>query len=189
MNNCHPSQAKVPSGAVERRYKHFEWLHARLQKKYSCICVPPLPDRQVHTKYGENAADKRQIKLQQWINRCFHSHSLNAGSVDILCSLGTCCPCGTSSPTRRRISRQCAAVRLTSRTGRMESASQSETNLSVASSSSSFAKMLHARKHRTPLLSSSLIPSDKDIETFSDVVREMSAVVRVLFVRRTSLMI
>ena len=30
---------------VRRRYKHFEWLHAELTKKYAFIAIPPLPPK------------------------------------------------------------------------------------------------------------------------------------------------
>ena len=54
---------------VERRHKHFVWLHDRLTQKYSLICVPPLPDKQFLGKYGENFLDKREYKLRAWLNR------------------------------------------------------------------------------------------------------------------------
>ncbi len=54
---------------VERRHKHFVWLHERLTSKYSCICVPALPDKQFMGKYGETFLIKRQQKLEAWINR------------------------------------------------------------------------------------------------------------------------
>jgi hypothetical protein len=59
-----------PGGAVERRHKHFVWLFERLRDKYSCLCVPPLPDKQFISKYGEDELQKRQQKLQQWLLRC-----------------------------------------------------------------------------------------------------------------------
>ncbi len=41
--------------------------------KYSCICVPPLPDKSYNTKYGETFLEKRRDRLQAWINRvCRH---------------------------------------------------------------------------------------------------------------------
>lgn len=58
------------AGSVERRGKHFEWLHARLQEKYPALCVPPLPDKQYFSQYGETFQAKRIAKLQAWINRC-----------------------------------------------------------------------------------------------------------------------
>eukprot|EP00051_Salpingoeca_urceolata_P010111 m.123265 g.123265 ORF g.123265 m.123265 type:complete len:519 (+) comp16585_c4_seq1:472-2028(+) len=56
-------------GSVERRFKHFIWLHERLHEKYSCLCVPPLPDKQFMSKYGETFVDKRKEKLQAWLDR------------------------------------------------------------------------------------------------------------------------
>jgi len=32
---------------VSRRYKHFDWLHERLEEKFSLIPIPPLPDKQI----------------------------------------------------------------------------------------------------------------------------------------------
>lgn len=36
---------------VSRRYKHFDWLHERLNEKYTFIPIPPLPDKQIQGKY------------------------------------------------------------------------------------------------------------------------------------------
>ena len=38
--------------SVSRRYKHYAWLHDRLEEKFSIHCVPPLPDKQY---YGEGS--------------------------------------------------------------------------------------------------------------------------------------
>lgn len=35
---------------VSRRYKHFDWLHERLEEKYSLIPIPPLPEKQISGK-------------------------------------------------------------------------------------------------------------------------------------------
>lgn len=81
------------SGSVERRHKHFVWLYERLCDKYSCLCVPPLPDKQFFSKFGEEELGKRQQKLQQWLIRvCRHpvlsrdvlslKHFLNHSSSD-----------------------------------------------------------------------------------------------------------
>ena len=32
---------------MSRRYKHFDWLHERLNSKYNFIPLPPLPDKQI----------------------------------------------------------------------------------------------------------------------------------------------
>lgn len=31
---------------VSRRFKHFDWLHERLEAKYALIPIPPLPGKQ-----------------------------------------------------------------------------------------------------------------------------------------------
>ncbi|KAK0079828.1 hypothetical protein PV326_008515, partial [Microctonus aethiopoides] len=38
---------------VSRRYKHFDWLHERLEEKYCFIAIPPLPDKQISGRYDE----------------------------------------------------------------------------------------------------------------------------------------
>jgi len=35
---------------VSRRYKHFDWLYERLNSKYNCVPIPPLPDKQIQGK-------------------------------------------------------------------------------------------------------------------------------------------
>lgn len=32
---------------VSRRYKHFDWLFGRFVEKFTCISIPPLPDKQI----------------------------------------------------------------------------------------------------------------------------------------------
>lgn len=47
----------VPSStnqAVSRRYKHYDWLHSRLEEKFTINSVPPLPDKQYYgMKFNE----------------------------------------------------------------------------------------------------------------------------------------
>eukprot|EP00056_Hartaetosiga_gracilis_P000329 m.37851 g.37851 ORF g.37851 m.37851 type:complete len:601 (+) comp10161_c0_seq2:137-1939(+) len=63
----------APGINVERRFKHFVWLHDRLENKYACICVPPLPGKDYNSKFGETMVDKRQLRLKMWLNRvCRH---------------------------------------------------------------------------------------------------------------------
>ncbi|CAH8487247.1 unnamed protein product [Dicrocoelium dendriticum] len=40
----------LASSHVNRRYKHFDWLHARLTSKFPCICIPPLPEKVITGK-------------------------------------------------------------------------------------------------------------------------------------------
>ncbi|CAH8494468.1 unnamed protein product [Schistosoma turkestanicum] len=69
----------VTQTQVSRRYKHFDWLHARLLSKYPCICIPPLPEKAITGRYEDDFVDERRKWLQQWLTRmCKHpviSHS------------------------------------------------------------------------------------------------------------------
>ncbi|XP_059166546.1 sorting nexin lst-4-like [Physella acuta] len=54
---------------VSRRYKHFDWLHGRLECKFVCIPIPPLPDKAVTGRYEEDFIQERMRQLQAWVNR------------------------------------------------------------------------------------------------------------------------
>jgi len=58
---------------VSRRYKHFDWLHERLNSKFNFIPVPPLPDKQIQGRYEEEFIEHRMNQLQSFVNRmCRH---------------------------------------------------------------------------------------------------------------------
>lgn len=59
----------TPGKQVERRQKHFDWLYDRLTTKYTCLCVPPIPDFKYLSKFGEESATKKTERLQRWIAR------------------------------------------------------------------------------------------------------------------------
>ncbi|XP_021353279.1 sorting nexin lst-4-like isoform X2 [Mizuhopecten yessoensis] len=57
---------------VSRRYKHFDWLHERLEEKFACVPIPPLPDKALSGRSGRYEDDfitERMHLLQLWINR------------------------------------------------------------------------------------------------------------------------
>ena len=55
---------------VCRRYKHFDWLHERLVKKYGMIItIPPLPEKQVTGRFVEDLIEHRRIQLQSFADR------------------------------------------------------------------------------------------------------------------------
>lgn len=67
---------------VSRRYKHFDWLHERLEEKFACIPIPPLPDKAISVgigsisttgmkkgRYEDDFITERMHQLQLWINR------------------------------------------------------------------------------------------------------------------------
>ncbi|XP_069692869.1 sorting nexin lst-4 isoform X2 [Periplaneta americana] len=58
---------------VSRRYKHFDWLHERLEEKFSLIPIPPLPDKQISGRYEEQFIEHRRAQLQAFVNSvCRH---------------------------------------------------------------------------------------------------------------------
>jgi len=58
---------------VSRRYKHFDWLHQRLEEKFTLIPIPPLPDKQISGRYEDSFIEHRMAQLQNWVNRiCRH---------------------------------------------------------------------------------------------------------------------
>jgi len=54
---------------VERRYKQFDWFHGRLEEKFPCFIIPPLPDKAITGKFQEEFIEQRREKLEQWLNR------------------------------------------------------------------------------------------------------------------------
>lgn len=69
------------SKAVSRRYKHYVWLHERLKDKFTTVCVPPLPDKEYISRYGENFLEKRRQKLEMWSNRVARHPVLSCSDV------------------------------------------------------------------------------------------------------------
>ncbi|XP_059489395.1 sorting nexin lst-4 [Neocloeon triangulifer] len=58
---------------VSRRYKHFDWLHERLEEKFCLIPIPPLPDKQISGRYEEQFIEHRRVQLQLFVdNVCRH---------------------------------------------------------------------------------------------------------------------
>ncbi|XP_066582375.1 sorting nexin lst-4 isoform X2 [Prorops nasuta] len=53
---------------VSRRYKHFDWLHDRLEAKYCFVPIPPLPDKQISGRYDEQFIEHRRTQLQEFVD-------------------------------------------------------------------------------------------------------------------------
>lgn len=53
---------------MSRRYKHFDWLHEILEKKYCFITIAPLPDKQISGRYEEQFIEHRRIQLQEFVD-------------------------------------------------------------------------------------------------------------------------
>ncbi|XP_028827123.1 sorting nexin-18b [Denticeps clupeoides] len=77
---------------VHRRYKHFDWLYARLVQKFPVISVPHLPEKQATGRFEEDFISKRRKGLIWWMNhmtshpvlaRCdVFQHFLTCSSTD-----------------------------------------------------------------------------------------------------------
>ncbi|XP_062399190.1 sorting nexin-18a [Sardina pilchardus] len=53
---------------VSRRYKHFDWLYARLVEKFPVISVPHIPEKQATGRFEEDFISKRRKGLIWWMN-------------------------------------------------------------------------------------------------------------------------
>ncbi|XP_055055898.2 sorting nexin-18a [Misgurnus anguillicaudatus] len=53
---------------VNRRYKHFDWLYARLVEKFPVISVPHIPEKQATGRFEEDFISKRKRGLIWWMN-------------------------------------------------------------------------------------------------------------------------
>ncbi|XP_028905968.1 sorting nexin-18 [Ornithorhynchus anatinus] len=60
-----PTHTRV---AVHRRYKHFDWLYARLAEKFPVISVPHLPEKQATGRFEEDFISKRRKGLVWWMD-------------------------------------------------------------------------------------------------------------------------
>ncbi|XP_062873969.1 sorting nexin-18a [Trichomycterus rosablanca] len=60
-----PSNTQTP---VSRRYKHFDWLYARLVEKFPVISVPHIPEKQATGRFEDDFISKRRKGLIWWMN-------------------------------------------------------------------------------------------------------------------------
>ncbi|XP_023676454.1 sorting nexin-18-like [Paramormyrops kingsleyae] len=60
-----PTNTQSP---VYRRYKHFDWLYARLVEKFPVISVPHIPEKQATGRFEEDFISKRRKGLVWWMN-------------------------------------------------------------------------------------------------------------------------
>ncbi|XP_044132169.1 sorting nexin-18 [Bufo gargarizans] len=58
---------------VHRRYKHFDWLYARLLVKFPVISIPRIPEKQATGRFEEDFISKRRKGLLWWMDHmCSH---------------------------------------------------------------------------------------------------------------------
>ncbi|CAL8384337.1 sorting nexin-18 [Gadus morhua] len=73
---------------VNRRYKHFDWLYARLVERFPVISVPHLPEKQATGRFEEDFITKRRKGLIWWMNH-MSSHPV-LGRCDVFQHFLTC---------------------------------------------------------------------------------------------------
>ena len=65
-----------------RRYKHFDWLHEQLTRKYASVCIiPPLPGKQAMGRYEDDFVSDRMSRLQVKYYEKYSYLSYNFSSV------------------------------------------------------------------------------------------------------------
>ncbi|XP_041826792.1 sorting nexin-18-like [Melanotaenia boesemani] len=75
---------------VNRRYKHFDWLYARLVERFPVMSVPHLPEKQATGRFEEDFISKRRKGLIWWMNH-MTSHPVLA-HCDVFQHFLTCGP-------------------------------------------------------------------------------------------------
>lgn len=69
--SLHPRQSSFRvfrCSAPPPRYKHFDWLYARLVERFPVISVPHLPEKQATGRFEEDFIAKRRKGLIWWMN-------------------------------------------------------------------------------------------------------------------------
>lgn len=54
-------------GAVERRYKQFDWLEQRLAEQFPCSLRPSLPEKQASGRFDVAFIERRKELLEAWL--------------------------------------------------------------------------------------------------------------------------
>lgn len=78
---------------VLRRYKHFDWLHEQLTRKYAAVAIiPPLPGKQASGRFDDDFVTDRMSRLQCWSVRMCRHPLMSSASVfqHFLTSSGKC---------------------------------------------------------------------------------------------------
>lgn len=74
-NECIPYDplgGPYPAGAqvtVLRRFTQFEWLHQVLNRHFSALLIPPLPEKQYSGRFASDFIETRRADLEMWMSR------------------------------------------------------------------------------------------------------------------------
>lgn len=67
--------------SVERRFKHFVWLHDQLTRIYPHFNVPQLPGKQVSGRFEHTFIERRRRALQRFLERIARHPVMGASAV------------------------------------------------------------------------------------------------------------
>jgi len=78
--NLYQSQSQKPRTNVMQlylifiyRYKHFDWLAARMKEQFPISLLPRLPEKQQNGRFDENFVNRRKTLLNKWVKEvCRH---------------------------------------------------------------------------------------------------------------------
>ena len=66
---------------VERRYKHFAWLHQRLCEEFPLLVLPSLPEKQLAGRFDDQVVEYRRRHLEIYLNYCTHHPIIGESQV------------------------------------------------------------------------------------------------------------
>jgi len=61
---------------VSRRYRSFDWLRQRLRTEFPDVLVPPLPEKTVLDRFGEDFLEYRRKELERFLKRILEHPAL-----------------------------------------------------------------------------------------------------------------
>ncbi|MEQ2212894.1 Sorting nexin-18 [Xenoophorus captivus] len=64
----YPFTCTIDDPTKQTKYKHFDWLYARLVERFPVISVPHLPEKQATGRFEEDFISKRRKGLIWWMN-------------------------------------------------------------------------------------------------------------------------
>lgn len=66
---------------VDRRFKHFTWLHEQLCRIYPHFLIPPLPGKQVSGRFEDEFVERRRRALERFLDRVAKHPVLGSSAV------------------------------------------------------------------------------------------------------------
>ena len=80
-NRAGRAPSQLGGATVQRRYRHFLWLHERLCDRYPFVLMPPMPDKQVQGRFEVEFIEHRRRQLERFLNRIVRHPNLRASPL------------------------------------------------------------------------------------------------------------